>query len=156
MISCRTLPVELWFKSNRFMNIGELAKRFGLRPSALRFYERIGLLDPPPRLGGRRAYDEAAARRIAFIRNAQHSGLTLAELQSLIRDGRSGISPRRLWRGTAEKKLALIDRKIAQLRASRAALAKTRGCRCRTFTQCESRLARNFENLGAGQPRGPK
>lgn len=138
------------------MTIGELAQRFGLRPSALRFYERVDLLESPLRIGGRRNYDNAAVRRIGFIRHAQQSGLTLAEIKSLIRDGRSGISPRRLWRKTAVQKLVVIDRKIAELRASRAALEKTRACRCRSFTQCESQLARNLESLRSPQARGAK
>lgn len=125
------------------MTIGELALRFGLRPSALRFYERANLLESPMRLGGRRDYDAAAVRRVGFIRTAQQNGLTLAEIKSLIRDGRAGISPRRLWQKTAVQKLAVIDQKIAELRASRVALEKTRACRCRSFTQCETQLAEN-------------
>ena len=122
------------------MRIGELARHFALRPSALRFYERSGLLAPPARRGGIRIYDDVAARRIAFIRNAQQAGLTLAEIKSLIHAADSGISPRLLWRRTSDKKLELVDRKIAQLRASRALLAKTRDCRCRSFAQCEDLL----------------
>lgn len=125
------------------MTIGELALRFGLRPSALRFYERANLLESPIRVSGRRNYDTAAVRRVGFIRTAQQNGLTLAEIKSLIRDGRAGISPRRLWQRTALQKLAVIDRKIAELRASRAALERTRACRCRSFTQCEAQLAEN-------------
>jgi MerR family redox-sensitive transcriptional activator SoxR len=138
------------------MTIGELARRFGLRPSALRFYERRNLLEAPIRVGGRRNYDSAAVRRVGFIRNAQQSGLTLAEIKSLIRDGRSGISPRQLWRKTAVQKLTSIDRKIAALRASRAALEKTQACRCRNFTQCETQLGRILEKPLSRQPRGAK
>ena len=138
------------------MSIGELAKRFSLRPSALRFYERMGLLELPPRIGGRRSYDTAAVRRVGFIRRAQQNGLTLEEIRSLIRAGRSGVSPRQLWRETGGRKLALIDRKITELRASRAAFEKIRACRCRSFAQCESRLARNFGNSSANQPPGAK
>lgn len=130
------------------MTIGELAQQFGLRASALRFYERAGILDPPPRRAGQRIYDDVAARRIAFIRNAQLAGLTLAEIKSLIRDSRSGISPPKLWHQTVDQKLAVIDRRIADLCAGRASLVKTRACRCRTFTQCEDRLARNFAESG--------
>ncbi len=123
------------------MTIGALAKHFHLRTSALRFYERAGLLDPPMRHGGRRAYDQSAIRRVGFIRHAQSGGLTLAEIKALIRDGSSGISPRQLWRKTADRKLGLIDKKIAELQASRLALEKTRACRCRSLTQCESQFA---------------
>lgn len=68
------------------MNIGELARRFGLQPSALRYYERKGLLPKPGRVGGRRFYHQAAVDRLGFIREAQASGLTLAEIGALLRD----------------------------------------------------------------------
>lgn len=134
------------------MTIGELARRFGLRPSALRFYERAKLLESPIRVGGRRAYDNAAVRRVGFIRSAQQSGLTLAEIKSLIRDGGAGIAPRQLWKKITLQKLAEIDRKIAGLRASRAALAKTQACRCRSFTRCETQLANTLESARSHLP----
>src|SRR5688572_24685710 len=59
-----------------FMTVGELAKSFALRPSTLRFYERIGLLAPAGRLSGRRRYDQAGGKRLAFILNARESGFT--------------------------------------------------------------------------------
>lgn len=124
-----------------FMSIGDLSRRFGVRPSALRFYERQRLVDPPTRVGGQRAYDAAAVARVAFIREAQRSGLTLAEIKSMIRDGAAGAAPRRLWRHAATAKLAVLDRRIAVLHASRAALEQKLACRCRTLSQCERLLA---------------
>jgi DNA-binding transcriptional MerR regulator len=124
------------------MTIGELAQRFGLRPSALRFYERSRLLDPPIRIGGRRAYGGGAVTRLGFIRKAQESGLTLTEIGVMIRDGKAGASPQRLWQKAAAAKLAVIDRRIDALRASRAALERKLACRCRTLAQCERKLTK--------------
>ena len=124
-----------------FMTIGELARRFGIRPSALRFYERKRLLDTPARVGGKRAYDAGAVARVAFIREAQQSGLTLAEIRTMLRAGRAGAAPRRLWRAAATAKLAVLDRRITALQASRAALETKLACRCRTLAQCERKLA---------------
>ena len=112
------------------MTIGELAKRFGLRPSARRFYERSRLLDASARIGGKRAYHADALSRVAFIRGAQESGLTLAEISAMLRAGWTGAAPRRLWQVAAAAKLTVIDRRIAALHASRVALERKLACRC--------------------------
>ncbi|MBA3883805.1 MAG: MerR family transcriptional regulator [Chthoniobacterales bacterium] len=127
--------------SNPLLTIGELASRFGLRASTLRFYEGAGLIDAPRRNTGRRVYDQAAATRLGFIQNAQESGLRLSEIKNLIEAGSAGVSPRRLWRNVAAQKLAAIDREIAALRRGRASLAKTLSCRCQKFSQCEAEIA---------------
>lgn len=101
------------------MKIGELAHRFGILTSTVRYYERQGLLHPPPRVAGRRSYDDAAARRVTFIRNAKKSGLTLREIKTMIEAGEAGEAPSRLWRRAAQEKVVIIDRKIAALRTSR-------------------------------------
>ena len=138
------------------MTIGELARRFGLRPSALRFYERNRLLDAPARIGGKRTYDAGAVARVAFIREAQESGLTLAEIKAMLRAGLAGAEPRRLWRTAATAKLVVIDRRIAALHASRAALEKKLACRCRTLAQCERAMAKEPLAASGGQCRGAK
>ena len=138
------------------MTIGELAKRFGLRPSALRFYERNRLLDVPARIGGKRVYKADAVARVGFIRGAQESGLALAEIRELLCEGRAGAAPRRLWQTMAATKLATIDRQITALHASRVALKKKLGCRCRTLAQCERELAKETLALAGAQVRGAK
>jgi MerR family redox-sensitive transcriptional activator SoxR len=57
--------------------IGELARRAGTAPSALRYYERIGLLPPAERAGGKRHYPPSSAERLAFVRVYQDAGFTL-------------------------------------------------------------------------------
>ena len=57
------------------MTIGEVARRAGLRPSAVRYYERIGLLPSPPRIGGQRRYESGVLQRLAVIRGAKHDPL---------------------------------------------------------------------------------
>src|SRR6266540_2012530 len=65
--------------SNRaFLGIGELGRRTGLATSALRYYERVGLLVPDGRANGRRYYGPASAERVALIRLCQDAGFTLA------------------------------------------------------------------------------
>lgn len=69
--------------ARRRLRIGELAAQVSLRPSALRYYEQIGLIPPPERIGGQRAYPPSTVRRIALIRMAQQAGLPLAEIRAL-------------------------------------------------------------------------
>jgi len=58
------------------VTIGSLARQAGVRPSAIRYYERLGLLPPPPRHGGRRSYDSDAVARLALVQFALATGFT--------------------------------------------------------------------------------
>lgn len=67
------------------MRIGEIAERAGLSTKALRYYERVGLIDEPTRTqSGYRDYDESVLDRLRFIRSAQAAGLTLGEIKGVI------------------------------------------------------------------------
>jgi MerR family transcriptional regulator, copper efflux regulator len=106
------------------MLIGDLAAAAGLSAKAIRFYEQAGLLPAPPRTrGGYRDYPAVAATRLAFIRQAQAAGFTLAEIRGIlsIRDG--GQPPCRHVTGLIGQHLAQIDERIAELTRTRAALA---------------------------------
>ena len=63
---------------NPSVSIGEIARRMGLRPSAIRFYESEQLLEPTRRRGGRRVYDESICERLALIQLARRAGFTIA------------------------------------------------------------------------------
>lgn len=65
-------------------SIGELGSRAGLNPSAIRYYERLGLLPQAQRVGGKRRYDHTALTRLAVIDVAQRAGFTLAETRTLL------------------------------------------------------------------------
>lgn len=103
--------------------IGDLAAGFGLATSALRYYERRGLLAPTARIGGRRAYDAAAVRRLAFIRLGQQAGLALDEI-ALMLAGREGAA----WRPAAELRLERIAAELTQLRGAKSLLEKALRC----------------------------
>ena len=100
------------------MTIGRLAKEAGVNVETVRYYQRRGLLEEPPKpTGGHRRYSPSVLRRIAFIRRAQALGFSLAEVQSLLRysDGQS-------WKETriiAERKFAGLNTHINQLRKMR-------------------------------------
>jgi MerR family transcriptional regulator, redox-sensitive transcriptional activator SoxR len=124
------------------MIISELAEAFGMRPSALRFYERIGILAPTGRISGRRQYDEAAKRRLAFILSARESGFTLKEIKGLILAASHGKSPRTLWRSAAVAKRIHLEKEIHRLRGVQQSLETKAACRCKTLRDCETLLAK--------------
>lgn len=76
------------------MRIGEAADAAGVPTQTIRFYERRGLLPPPPRgPNGYREYDASVLTRLAFIRSGQAAGLTLVEVASILDLRRDGAVP---------------------------------------------------------------
>lgn len=117
------------------MGIGELAHRAGLAPSAIRYYESIGLLEPPPRVAGRRRYDRRALQRLSAIAAGQHAGLSLAEIAELLEadaQGRVSAGVQEL----ARRKLPEIDALIERATAVHAWLEAAAACRCPSLEQC--------------------
>ena len=112
------------------MRIGELARSVGLRTSAIRYYESLGVLEPARRVSGRREYDGGAVNRLRLLQAAQHAGFTLAETRVLLpilaNDGRSG----KRWREIAQRKLQELDASIEQLKSARKVLADAIDCAC--------------------------
>src|SRR5258708_8269172 len=65
------------------LTISEVAQQVGLQASAIRYYERIGLLPPAQRMSGQRRYDTTALYRLAIIQQARQLGFTLEEIRQL-------------------------------------------------------------------------
>jgi MerR family mercuric resistance operon transcriptional regulator len=110
------------------MKIGELAERAGVHVETIRYYQRLGLMPSPPRRHGTvRRYDEEALERLRFIRRAQALGFSLDEVQLLLElsVGEHCAETRTL----AARKLELVEKKLADLRALEGALRKlVRAC----------------------------
>ncbi|MFG2404765.1 heavy metal-responsive transcriptional regulator [Streptomyces brevispora] len=110
------------------MRIGDLAARTGLTTKTLRFYEDSGLLPPPPRTpSGYRDYPEHAVTRLAFVRDAQRAGLTLAEIRSVLALRDDGHAPCTHVTGLIHEHLDDIDRRMTELAATRDALRTLAG-----------------------------
>jgi len=93
------------------MKIGELASRTGLNASAIRYYEKLGLLVPPYRIAGQRRYPDDDVYRVLLIRFASDMGFTLCEIKlflSGLRD-KAPVGPR--WRKLAVQKVKEVDEK---------------------------------------------
>ncbi len=133
------------------LTIGAVARRAGLRPSALRYYESVELLPAPARVNGRRRYDAAVLDRLAVIRLAQEAGFTIAEVRELL-TGEDDPPPR--WRALAERKLVEVDAVIARAQATRRLLEESLRCNCVTLGQCASVLGPATYPGGAGDAAG--
>lgn len=116
--------------------IGEVARRAGIATSAIRYYERQGLLEPADRRSGRRVYGAEILDRLTLIRLAKSAGFTIAEIRRLIHgfDGSGKPGPR--WRALAGRKLAELDRRIDEARQMKGVLERVRRCECPTFEVC--------------------
>jgi len=110
----------------RGMSIGEVARKMGLRSSAIRYYEKLGLI---PRLSGRRRYDERVLERLAMVRFAKHVGFSIAEIKVLLR-GVDGRPPPERWRKLAAEKVAQVDALVVQARTIRQLLSETLDFQC--------------------------
>lgn len=102
------------------MKIGELGDQCGVTAKTIRFYESIGLLDAPPRTSsGYRDYGKVAVERLRFIRDAQSSGLTLAEISSVLELKGAGERSCSHTMALIDSHLLAIDAQIDQLTAAR-------------------------------------
>ena len=128
------------------MKIGQLAHRAGLRASAVRYYERLGLLTPPHRVGGQRRYPPGALDRVLLIRFAREMGFSLAEIKLFLGGLRENapVGPR--WRKLATKKLSEVRDSIARALRLKALLENLLHCRCASLKQCVAALGLS-ENL---------
>ncbi len=122
------------------MKIGQLAASAGLNASAIRYYEKLGLLAPPQRLGGQRRYPSDALSRVLLIRFATDMGFSLGEIKlflSGLRDN-APVGPR--WKKLAARKLTEVERNIARSLKLKALLQGLLHCRCASLQLCVNRL----------------
>jgi len=120
------------------LSIGEVSARSGVATSALRFYERQGLIESTRTDGNQRRYDRAVLRRIAFIQAGRAAGVTLAEIRrSLGGLPRSRTPSRKDWERLSNKWREDLDARIETLQALRDRLTTCIGCGCLSIDQCD-------------------
>lgn len=106
------------------MLIHDLSRQVGVPASTIRYYERLGLLDAPPRSRSQyRLYGEPDVERLQFIQNAKRLGLSLTEIGQLIALRSGGTPPCQELKAMVAKHLRQLDQQIAQLQALRRELA---------------------------------
>ena len=119
------------------LTVGEVAQRSGFAPSALRFYEREGLLATTRTAGGQRRYERHVLRRLAFIRAARNIGLSLEEVKDALASLPGGRTPTVAdWARVSRSWRARLDEQIAALQALRDGLEGCIGCGCLSLKRC--------------------
>lgn len=117
--------------------IGEVARLAGRRPSAIRYYERVGLLPEARRVGGRRQYDEAILQLLAVIDICQQAGFTLSEIRTLSEGFPRSVPPSERWSALASEKLLEVDALIERAQQMKRLLERGVECGCETLDDCE-------------------
>jgi MerR family redox-sensitive transcriptional activator SoxR len=119
------------------MTISEVARNAKLRPSAIRYYESIGLLPAPQRVSGRRCYDGSVLQRLAVIQLAQEAGFSVAEIKRLFYDFDADTPASERWQALAAQKLAEVEALIARAQGMKRLLEECLlKCRCLSLEEC--------------------
>lgn len=140
--------------SKDLIPIGEMARRTGLSVSAIRFYEDKGLVEPVRTGGNQRRFLRSDIRRLSFILIAQQLGLSLGEIDAVMRKLPHGRTPNvKDWRVISEAIRDRIDARIAELERTRDRLDGCIGCGCLSLKTCQ--LYNKDDHLGAKGP-GPR
>jgi DNA-binding transcriptional MerR regulator len=125
------------------LTIGELARRGGVAATTLRYYEQIALLPAPARVGGRRRYSEGVLRRLEVIRLCKVAGFTLDEIALLFADEAQG---RPHSQALAQRKLAEIESRMAELARARDIIEWGVACTCPSIDTCSCSVHGNAQN----------
>jgi MerR family transcriptional regulator, redox-sensitive transcriptional activator SoxR len=117
--------------------IGEIVARSGFAASALRYYEREGLITSQRSPGGQRQFHRSVLRRLAFIRAAQRVGLSLDEVRAALATLPDSRTPTRAdWARLSRSWRSRLDEQIAALEALRDGLDSCIGCGCLSLRRC--------------------
>src|SRR5436305_2629037 len=122
------------------LSISEVAKQIGLRPSAIRYYEQIGILPPAQRLSGQRRYDVTALHRLVMIQRARQTGFTLTEIKQLFFGFRAGTPPSVRWQKLKKRKIVELEAALEHIQTMRSLLEQQGKCRCRALEKCGKKM----------------
>jgi MerR family transcriptional regulator, redox-sensitive transcriptional activator SoxR len=135
-------------RESKNISITAAAGMFGLRTSAVRYYEQVGLLPPIARSNGQRVFDQGAVNRLAMIAGARRAGLSVAEIGRLISGFRSDATPGQRWQAVSDRKLAELERIKDEITQTQNFLRKLQACNCRSLESCGEKIRAGL----AGKP----
>ena len=116
--------------------ISDVARVFGLRTSAIRYYEQIGILPPPTRKNGQRRYEKDALFRLAVVQHARESGFTLDEIRELFFGFCPATRPPKRWHELSERKIVELRNRMKRLKLMETLLKQLQACRCNALEEC--------------------
>jgi len=136
-----------------WLTISQVASQIGLRPSAIRYYEQIGILPPAERINRQRRYDMTALCRLIVIQKARCTGFTLPEIKHLFYGFRAGTPPSTRWQKLKRQKIVELDAMLEHIRTMRDLVQQHGNCGCRALEECGKKL---FEKQCANTSRALK
>jgi MerR family transcriptional regulator, redox-sensitive transcriptional activator SoxR len=140
--------------STDLLTVTQVAERSGFAGSALRFYERQGLITATRTTGNQRRYERSVLRRLAFIRAARNVGLSLAEVEAALRALPDDRTPTKAdWARLSRQWRARLDDQIAALSQLRDGLDSCIGCGCLSLRHC---AIANYADVVAGAGPGAR
>jgi MerR family transcriptional regulator, redox-sensitive transcriptional activator SoxR len=129
-------------------SIGEVARRTGVRPSAIRYYEEAGLIRAPRRRGGKRRYEASVFESMAIVQLAQDAGFTIREISTLIQGFERATPASARWQTLARRKLDDVTARIESAERMRELLERLLRCRCETLGECVRPRVAKFTDHG--------
>src|ERR1044071_8261907 len=133
------------------MTIGEVARRTGVQASAIRYYEKIGLLPKTLRIGGQRHYDGHVLNYLAVIDMAKRAGFRIDEIRRLFHGFGKGTPAFRRWQLLARRKIIEMDDLITRAKKMKRLLENADRCKCLDLEDCgKVFLARSTSPSGTG------
>jgi MerR family redox-sensitive transcriptional activator SoxR len=136
-------------RSRDLLTVGQASERSGFATSALRYYERLGLIAATRTSGGQRRYERNVLRRLAFIRAARNVGLSLEEVEQALSTLPRGRAPNRSdWARLSRGWRGRLDEQISSLTALRDGLESCIGCGCLSLRNCR---IQNPSDIAANQ-----
>jgi MerR family transcriptional regulator, redox-sensitive transcriptional activator SoxR len=119
------------------LTISDVAEQAGVKPSAIRYYESIGLLPAPPRKAGRRQYDESILTRLQIIDIAKSFDFTLDEIKLFFEGVSEQSPPSDIWKAFATTKMNEIKEQIIRAQQLHFILKTGLSCKCLTLSDCK-------------------
>ena len=120
--------------------ISDVARVFGLRTSAIRYYEQIGILPLPKRKNGQRRYDNSALFRLAVVQRARETGFALEEIRELFFGFPPGTRPPKRWHQLSQQKIAELRERMKRLKLMETLLKRVKDCRCHALEECGEKI----------------
>lgn len=121
---------------DEILTIGQLAQRFGVNTSAIRYYEANGVLPEPARSNGQRRYGFEAVRRMEVLDIAKRAGFSLDDARILLQSAEAGTPSFESLRQLAARKLPEVEALIVRAHAMRDWLLTANDCSCTSLDAC--------------------
>jgi DNA-binding transcriptional MerR regulator len=131
------------------LTISQVAHQVGLKPSAIRYYERLGILPRADRVSGQRRYDRTVLYRLAVVQRARQAGFALDEIKALFVGFAEGTRAEARWRRLADRKLTELNALAERIATMQALLERLKtNCHCKTLEICgKTILEKGFSHV---------